>query len=114
MQVNGQLDCVVVSVHLKATGLEGEDLQRTKAEVASMADLLNCLSAQVPGRPACFLRAGEAKSTLMLPKNNNKGIYIYMTKIMRCVFTCMHVGSCVSTHACVSDCCQLHMHKYVG
>ena len=50
--MNGQLDCVVVSVHLKATGLEGEDLSRTQAELASMSDVLSCLSAQVPGMSA--------------------------------------------------------------
>ena len=49
LQVNGQLDCVVVSVHLKATGLEGQDLHRTKAEVASMSDVLDSVSAHVPG-----------------------------------------------------------------
>ncbi|KAL8592998.1 hypothetical protein ACOMHN_017928 [Nucella lapillus] len=47
-KVNGQLDCVVISVHLKATGLQNEDLHRTKAEVASMSDVLDCVSARVP------------------------------------------------------------------
>ncbi|XP_076448703.1 endonuclease/exonuclease/phosphatase family domain-containing protein 1-like [Babylonia areolata] len=47
-KVNGQLDCVVVSVHLKATGLGDQDLDRTKEEVASMSDVLESVSAHVP------------------------------------------------------------------
>ncbi|KAK7114022.1 endonuclease/exonuclease/phosphatase family domain-containing protein 1-like [Littorina saxatilis] len=54
-RVNGQLDCVVVSVHLKATGLEGEDLDRTKAEVASMTDVLKSIADHVPSEKDVIL-----------------------------------------------------------
>lgn len=41
---------MVVSIHLKAAGLEGEHSGRTREEVALMADVLDCLSDNIPGR----------------------------------------------------------------
>nr|KAG5707203.1 hypothetical protein BaRGS_017887 [Batillaria attramentaria] len=61
-RVNGQLDCVVVSLHLKATGLMGEDLDRTKAEVATMSDVLECLRHHVKGEEDVIL-AGDFNLT---------------------------------------------------
>lgn len=54
-RINGELDFVVVSVHLKATGLKGEDAHRTRAEVSSMSHVLKCLSKHVEGEKDVIL-----------------------------------------------------------
>ena len=48
--MNGQFDCVLVSVHLKATGLSNEDIERTKTEASSMNHVLKALESHVPGK----------------------------------------------------------------
>ncbi|KAH9499802.1 Endonuclease/exonuclease/phosphatase domain-containing protein 1 [Bulinus truncatus] len=48
-KVNGQFDCVVVSVHLKATGLHNEDLDRTEKEVGSVNDVVDAVKKVLHG-----------------------------------------------------------------
>lgn len=49
-KVNGHVDCVVVSVHLKAAVLEGEDLHSMTTEAASVSDFLNAVASHIPAK----------------------------------------------------------------
>lgn len=44
-----RLDCAIVSVHLKATGLENEDLGRLQEEIDRIPDLIDAIEEQLPG-----------------------------------------------------------------
>ncbi|XP_055891555.1 endonuclease/exonuclease/phosphatase family domain-containing protein 1-like [Biomphalaria glabrata] len=48
-KVNGKFDCVVVSVHLKATGLNNEDLDRTEKEAGTVSDLVDAIKKTLKG-----------------------------------------------------------------
>ncbi|KAH3771008.1 hypothetical protein DPMN_172308 [Dreissena polymorpha] len=42
-------DCALVSVHLKATGLENEDISRLQAEIDNMPNLIEAIRTALPG-----------------------------------------------------------------
>lgn len=44
-----RFDCALVSVHLKATGLDNEDLGHLQAEVDRISDLIDAIQDQLPG-----------------------------------------------------------------
>ncbi|XP_046360471.2 endonuclease/exonuclease/phosphatase family domain-containing protein 1-like [Haliotis rufescens] len=48
-KINKKFDCVVVSVHLKAAGLQDEALDKTKQEVRQVPALISAIEQQVPG-----------------------------------------------------------------
>ncbi|XP_059170205.1 endonuclease/exonuclease/phosphatase family domain-containing protein 1-like [Physella acuta] len=48
-KIKGIFDCVVVSVHLKATGLHGEDMDKTEKEVGSIDDMITAIKEKLKG-----------------------------------------------------------------
>ena len=44
-----RFDCVLVSVHLKATGLDNEDLSRLQEEIDKIPNLVDAIQEQLPG-----------------------------------------------------------------
>ena len=44
-----RFDCVLVSVHLKATGLDNEDLSRLQEEIDKMPNLVDAIEEHLPG-----------------------------------------------------------------
>ena len=44
-----KFDCIIVSVHLKATGLDNEDLDRLQAEIDKVPTLSKAIEQQYPG-----------------------------------------------------------------
>lgn len=44
-----KFDCVIVSVHLKATGLGNEDLSRLQEEIDKVPELINAIEQRYPG-----------------------------------------------------------------
>ena len=45
-----RFDCALVSVHLKATGLNNEDLGRLQGEIDNIPNLIDAIQAQLPGQ----------------------------------------------------------------
>lgn len=44
-----RFDCALVSVHLKATGLDNEDLNRLQDEIDKIPDLIQAIQEELPG-----------------------------------------------------------------
>lgn len=51
-----RFDCALVSVHLKATGLENEDLGRLQEEVDKISDLIEAIQEQLPGNTSLCIK----------------------------------------------------------
>lgn len=49
-----KFDCVIVSVHLKATGLGNEDLSRLQEEIDKVPELINAIEQRYPGNLYVF------------------------------------------------------------
>ena len=49
-------DCIITSVHLKATGLSNEDLEELQAEIDKVPKVVKALEDHYPGTfPHCYI-----------------------------------------------------------
>ena len=60
-----KFDCVIVSVHLKATGLGNEDLSRLQEEIDKVPELINAIEQRYPGKLYVFFHMHVVYSKYM-------------------------------------------------
>ena len=66
-----RFDCVLVSVHLKATGLDNEDLSRLQEEIDKMPNLVDAIEEHLPGEKDIII-LGDFNLT-----PNTDGMYVF-------------------------------------
>ena len=70
-----KFDCIVVSVHMKATGLANEDLNRLQEEIDQVPQLIKALEQQYPGKKEeedVTIKINKSKKHKSIPLSNMK------------------------------------------
>ncbi|CAG2195823.1 unnamed protein product [Mytilus edulis] len=72
-----KFDCIVVSVHMKATGLANEDLNRLQEEIDQVPQLIKALEQQYPGK---YKKREKMWQSKLISQRNTKGRRYYYVR----------------------------------